>query len=103
MKFRGEIGFANTVEIAPGKWREEIVARTYRGSVTTNARRFSTGDTVTGQIQSGHILSIIGDKYAFMHAYDIRYAVFQGVKWTVAYAELTRPRIRLTLGARYNG
>lgn len=101
MRYFGEVGFAETVETSPGIWEEHFVVRKYRGSPTIDARRFSEGDTVSGRVKSGEILSLVGDKYAFEHVFDIRWAKHRGKKFVVTYAEVKYPRIQLTLGDRF--
>lgn len=102
MKYFGRIAFSSVEETSPGIFVETPVIRRYRGNVTTNAHRYSMGSDPNGKVQSGQILSIVGDEYAFAHPFDIRWAEFGGEKWLVVYTDIRRPRLYLTLGARYN-
>ena len=99
-KFRGVIGFAETVEKTPGVHVEEITQRTYSGDIHRRNRRLESSDN----INLSHEISILGDAYAFHHFYAIRYVEFEGARWKVTSVDATtRPRLVLTLGGVYNG
>lgn len=102
MRYIGEIGFAETRETSPGIWQEVITPRRYRGTVRTASRRYNDGDYVNGSLKTNAIISIVGDDYAFKYLFSIRWCMWMNTLWTVAYADVKRPRIELTLGDRYN-
>ena len=103
-KFRGNVGFAESVEKEPGVYSEEIVPRIYSGDLLRNNRRLESSGNINDNINISNEISILADAYAFDHFYAIRYVKFGGAKWKVSSVDATkRPRLVMTLGGLYNG
>ena len=102
-KWFGKIGYAETMETAPGVWEEQITVREYYGDLTRNTRRLQTVDKVNDDININNELSIVSDPYAIEHFYSMRYAEFMGAKWKITNVEVQYPRLILSLGGVYNG
>ena len=102
-KWFGKIGYAETMETAPGVWEEQITVREYYGDLTRNTRRLQTVDKVNDDININNELSIVSDPYAIEHFYSMRYAEFMGAKWKITNVEVQHPRLILSLGGVYNG
>lgn len=102
-KYYGKIGYAKTVETAPGVWTEEITERTYFGDLIRNTRRLQSSDKVNDDINVANELSIVADPYAMNNFHAMRYAEFMGARWKVSTVEVQYPRLILTLGGLYNG
>ena len=102
-KWFGKIGYAETVETAPGVWEEQITVREYYGDLTRNTRRLQTADKVNDDININNELSIVSDPYAINHFYSMRYAEFMGARWKITNVEVQYPRLILSLGGIYNG
>ena len=100
-KWFGTIGYADTVETAPGVWEEKITVREYYGDLTRNTRRLQTADKINDDININNSLSIVSDPYAIDHFYSMRYAEFMGAKWKITNVEVQHPRLLLTLGGLY--
>lgn len=102
-KFKGAVGFAETVEKEPGIHVEKITERTYSGDLLRNNRRLDPAGNINDNINISNEISILGDAYAFHHFHAMRYIKFEGAKWKVSYVDATkRPRLVLTLGGLYN-
>lgn len=102
-KFRGYVGFAETVEKTPGIHVEQITRRKYSGDIRRNNRRLESSGNINDNINVSNEISIVGDSYAFDHFYAIRYVEFGGAKWKVSTIDATtRPRLVMTLGGLYN-
>lgn len=102
-KFKGAIGFAETVEKEPGVYVEKIVRRTYRGDLLRNNRRLESSGNINDNINISNEISIIADPYANHHFHTMRYVEFGGAKWKVSSVDATKyPRLVLTLGGLYN-
>lgn len=102
-KFRGAIGFAETVEKEPGVYVEQIVRKTYTGDLRYNRRRLESSGNINDNINIANEISIIADPYARHHFHAMRYVEFEGAKWKVSSVDATmRPRLVLTLGGLYN-
>ena len=102
-KWFGKIGYAETVETAPGVWVEHIVEREHYGDLNKNNRRLQSTDQLNDNINISNELSIISDPYAIKNFHSMRYAEFMGAKWKISDVEVLYPRLRLTLGGLYNG
>lgn len=102
-KWYGKIGYADTVEIRPGVFKEQITEREYFGDVLHNNRRLQTSDQVNDNINVSNRISIIADPYANENFHSMRYLSFMGTNWKVSSIEVTYPRLVLTLGGVYNG
>ena len=102
-KFYGMIGFGTTVETRPGVYESVIVERPYYGDVKQALRRYNERETVLGDITIGNRISIMADAYAVGHIFEMKYLVWQGVRWTVGTAEVKVPRIEISLREVYNG
>ena len=102
-KWFGKIGYAETVETAPGVWEEQITVREYYGDLTRNTRRLQTADKVNDDLNINNELRIVSDPYAINHFHTMRYAEFMGTKWKITNVEVQFPRLVLSLGGVYNG
>ena len=102
-KFHGVIGFGESVETAPGVWKDIPVEREYYGDVIRNSRRLDNGDRVNNDISVGNSISIVADAYAGAHFFAMRYIRWAGVFWTVENVDVESPRLILRLGGVYNG
>ena len=102
-KWYGKIGYAETVEIRPGVFKEQITEREYFGDVLYNNRRLQTSDQVNDDINISNRISILADPFANENFHSMRYLSFMGANWKVSSIEVAYPRLILTLGGVYNG
>lgn len=102
-KFYGEVGYADTVEIAPGVWQDTITEKLYFGDVIRNSRQLKENQQVNPDLAVGNSISIVADAYANEHFFAIRYIRWAGVLWTVSNVDVQSPRLILRLGGVYNG
>ena len=102
-KFYGAIGYAETVETAPGVWVERILERNYYGELVRNTRRLQTADQLNDNLNIANEISIVSDPYANENFHAMRYVEFMGAKWKVTSVEVKYPRLILTVGGVYNG
>lgn len=102
-KFYGKIGFADTVETAPGVWTEQIVERNYFGDIIRNTRRLQSSDQLNDDINISNEFSIVADPYANNNFHSMSYIEFMGAKWKITNVEDRYPRLILTVGGVYNG
>lgn len=100
-KFYGKIGFAESVETAPGVWEETIVERNYYGEVVRNTRKLVTSDHLNDDISITNEISIISDPYANKNFHSMRYVKFMGTAWKVNSIEVQYPRLILSLGGEF--
>ena len=102
-KYYGLIGYAETVETAPGVWKEQITERVYYGDVIRNSRRLQSTEHLNDDINISNQISIVADPYAINNFHSMPYDEFMGAKWKMSDIEVQYPRLLLTLGGVYNG
>ena len=102
-KFYGAIGYAETVETAPGVWEEQITERNYYGELVRNTSRFQVSDQVNDNVNIANEISVIADPFATRNFHAMRYVEFMGAKWKITNVEVRYPRLILTIGGVYNG
>lgn len=102
-KFYGKVGYALTVEKAPGVWDDTPTEIAYFGDVVRNTRRLQDGESVNSDLSVNNSISIVADAYAHEHFFAIRYVEWMGTLWTVSDVEVQSPRLLLRLGSVYNG
>lgn len=104
-KFYGNVGYSEKRETYTnsGVWIEKIKEYPYYGDVVRNYTNFSNPDKIIEDITLSNAISIVSDKYAVDHIFNIRYVEWQGALWTVRKVEIKAPRLELTLGSVYNG
>lgn len=102
-KWYGLIGFAETVEISPGVYEEEITEHQYYGDVVRDTRRLQNSNQLNDNVNISNNISIIADPFANNNFHSIRYIEYMGAKWKVESVEVQYPRLVLTIGGVYNG
>ena len=101
-KYFGAIGYAKTIETAPGVWEETIIEKKYKGDVLRNTRRYESADKLNDNININNQISILADSYAYENFFSMRYIEWFGSKWKITNIEVQRPRLLLTIGGVYN-
>lgn len=104
-KFYGKIGYASTVETAPGVYGEQITSTPeYSGDVIKNSRKLQAStSSVNDNINITNQISILSDPFANSNFHNMRYVEYMGAKWKVIDIEVQFPRLILSLGGVYNG
>lgn len=102
-KFYGSVGYADTVETAPGVHEEKIVEYPYYGDLTRNVRQLQSGETLNDDINIANEISIVADPFANQNFHRMRYVGFMGANWKISNVEVHYPRLILTIGGVYNG
>ena len=103
-KFHGMIGFAETKEVSPGVWKDEIIEREYTGDILRNTGSWAVSSNGTNDnININNQISILIDPYAMENTHIMKYVEFMGHKWKITSFEPRYPRLILTVGGVYNG
>ena len=102
-KFHGCVGFAETVETAPGVWTEQMTEKRYFGELVRNVRRLQASEGVNDDVVIANEISIVADPYAQQNFHAIRYVIFMGSRWKVNSVEVQYPRLILSIGGMYHG
>ena len=106
MKFSGLVGYCCSVEGTgdrEGIWEDVVTERRYFGDVLQYNPRWDAGKDVNDDQRLLNKISIIADAYLWDHVADLKYVVWQGVRWKVNAVEVLRPRLILTLGGVWHG
>jgi hypothetical protein len=101
MKWYGEIGFKELVEVERGVWEPQIVPRNFFGDVLKDAWREQPADKINTDLRISNRLSVVADQYLQNNFHKIAYVTFGGAKWTVSGVEVNYPRLTLDLGSLY--
>ena len=102
-KFYGKIGYADSVEVEPGVWKDVIVERDHYGDVLRNSRALREAEKVNDDLSVGNSISIVADAYASTHFFAMRFVEWQGALWKVSNVDVESPRLILRLGGVYTG
>lgn len=102
-KFYGEIGYGFSEKTAPGVSKKRIVTRNYKGDIVRNHRKLDDSGYLNDNIVVSNEISIVADAYAYENFMNILYVKWMNTKWKVIAVDVSRPRLRLTLGEIYNG
>lgn len=103
MRFYGPVGFEETVNAGRGVFVPKIVERTYYGDVIRwSSRRIAETQQQNDDIRMNNSISIVADAYASKNYHQIKYVVWDGVKWNVTSVTVGRPRLTLELGDVYS-
>lgn len=103
-KWVGVIGYADSVEVAPGVWEDQMIERKYFGDLNKIYRRTeNSSDTTISSVNLNNEISIVSDSYANDNLFKMVYVSFGGAKWRITNATVNRPRIVLSIGGIYNG
>jgi len=100
-KFYGPVGYADSVEMAPGVWEEQITERMYSGELIRNTRRLQGAETLNDNVNIANEISIVADPFAYQNFYRMRYIGYMGAKWKISNVEVQYPRLILTIGGVY--
>jgi hypothetical protein len=107
MRFCGTVGYADSVESAPGVWTDVITEKQYYGDVIRNSRRLEPPAMVPPMTNADLALensfSIMADAEAYENFMKMRYVSWEGVNWTITNVEVRRPRLILTVGGQWDG
>ena len=101
MKWYGEIGFKEEVEVEPGVWEPKIVKYQYFGDILNLSWREQQADKINADLHVTNKLSIVADQQLQSNFHKIAYVTFGGAKWTVGGVTVERPRLILDLGSLY--
>lgn len=101
-RFYGAIGFAETIETAPGVWQDRIIEKMYKGIVSRYQTRYNQGSEMNDELRIDNELSIVSDPFLDNHVASIRYVVWMGSKWKVTSISVKEPRLVLQIGGLYN-
>ena len=101
----GIIGYVNQqVETVPGVWKDEIIERKHKGTLTRVTSRWTPqSDSTNDDLTINNQVSIVSDPFAYQNFHSMKYVELMGTKWKIESVEVKYPRLILTIGGVYNG
>lgn len=103
-KFYGVIGYAESIETAPGVWADRITERSYSGDLIRDNSKWSTSSNSTNDnLDINNQISIVADPFAYKNCRSMKYVEFMDTKWKITNVEVSYPRLILSVGGVYNG
>ena len=105
MKYYGKIGFVEEdVETAPGVFESKVTEREYYGNVIKNTSRWQNDSrNLNDNLNLSNQFTILFDAYAYEHLQNLKYLVYNDVKWKITSFELSYPVVTIYIGGVYNG
>ena len=104
MKFYGKLGYVATVEVTAGRYEEQVIKeQSGVGDVLVLSRRLQSTDQQNDDLELGNEISVLIDPFAAEHFHELRYVLWQGVRWRATKVTVEWPRLRISLGGVYNG
>jgi len=101
-RFSGKIGYVTRQETTPGVWTSEVIERQYYGGLVRHSRRWGSSDSVNDNITFSQDISIVADPYLYSNVHNMKYVIFQGIKWKITSFEIDRPRVKISMGEEYH-
>lgn len=103
MKWFGEIGFREEVEVERGIYLPKVVPRQFYGDVLRDSWKEVPGEKINPDLHISNRISVVADQYILNNFHKLAYISFGGAKWTVSDVEQDpdRPRLTLSLGPLY--
>lgn len=103
-KWFGVIGYAETVNTAPGVWDEQITEHNYYGDILSYSSRWDQNQNSTNDnVNVNNHISIVADPFAMENFYKMRYIEFMGTYWKVTNVQVQYPRLVISMGGVWNG
>lgn len=102
-RYFDKVGFALTGSLVDGVWTDAITERAYKGDILDAVRSAEASDKVNDDFRVQNRISILADAYATENFSAIRYAIWNGTRWTVNTVTIERPRLILALGGVWDG
>lgn len=101
MKWYGDIGFNEDVEVSPRTWKPTVIVKPFIGDVLRDSWSEQQGEKINADLHISNRLSVVADQYLQNNFHRIAYVTFGGAKWTVSNVEVNYPRLTLSLGSLY--
>jgi hypothetical protein len=102
-KFSGKIGYVTTSETSPGIWTEVVTERSYYGDILKHSRKWGNGSGENDNVIFSQSIRVIADPYAYSNLQNMRYVIFNDIKWKITNIEIDYPGVTITTGGVYNG
>ena len=108
-RFSGKVGYVDYSETTPGVYTPTSTEKIYYGDLVQHSRRWSSGEGVNDNIVFSQDISIVADPFMFNNLHNMRYVIFgveddpDAIKWRITSFERDFPRVRISLGDKYNG
>lgn len=103
VRYFDKIGYEPEGTLVDGVYTADIIERDHYGEVLRATRNLIQADKVNDDISLSNRVSIVADAFALENFAFIKYAMWNGARWTVTSVDVEPPRLILNLGGVYNG
>lgn len=101
-KWFGKIGFGVFTEKTPGVFKPTIEEHEYYGDVNVTVARSQGREYSNDNVKINNTISIVADPFAVANFSNIKYIIYEGIKWKMSSVEVQYPRLIITMGEVYN-
>ena len=102
MKYHGNVGYIETVEVSPGVYEEQIKEIPCYGDVTRNHSKWNQGIGINDDLDISNNFSLMLHPTLVESFMNLKYIAWQGGRWTIKTVELAPPRLNILVGGVYN-
>lgn len=102
-RWAGKVGFADTIEIRPGVYKDSVIEKPYYGDLLKNTRRWNQGDSLNDDLVISNQISILADSFVLNNTHKMKYVELNGAFWKITAVDIQTPRLILTIGGVWNG
>lgn len=102
-RFHGNIGFAQSLEVQPGVWKEIITERPYSGNILRKGYNLVDIPSVNDEIKTNNTVSVVADEFLMTNLHNVRYVNWMKSSWKITSTEVNYPRVTLYFGGIYHG
>lgn len=102
-KFYGNVGYGHSEETSQDVHQEKVIELPYRGDIKKDDLYIDNKQEINSDLRVSQLISIVMDPYAVEHYFNVRYVLWQGVRWNVTSVSVESPRLVLRLGDKYDG
>lgn len=106
MRYSGKVGYSIETEVSEGNWENITKEVLVTGSVIDEKyNNFKTSEyqTSNDSLTLQNRFSILFTKELLDNFPNIKYIIYNGIKWKVENVKLVHPRMILTVGGVWNG
>lgn len=103
MLYSGKFGYAVSTEVRPGIWEDVITERDHLGKVEQRTEVVGLEDSVLPSLRTTTSISVRSDGAHKVTYANLRYVIFQGVRWSPSSVVVDGPNLTVFIGEVYNG
>lgn len=100
-KFYGKIGYAIQTETSQDVWTDITVEKSCHGDIVQNKSKWNQGSNINADFTISNSFSIVADSYAKQNIGNMKYILWNGVKWKITSIDIEYPRLVINIEGVY--